>query len=142
VSSIVKFFAATQEEAVAALHSGPDPSLPVAVFGNFDAEEALLEWEEGLTGTPFVSLVEKDLPDVVAEIEDGPLLLRISAELSNSLASASSARIRDLAEWWMAEKSAGGAEIEHSAAVGILQTLADLARSACQADVDVYCWIS
>jgi len=140
VSTIVKFFAATQQEAVDALDSGPDPSLHVAVFGNFDAEGALLEWEEGLTGTAFMSLVEKDLPEVVAEIEGGPLVLRISAELLNALTSASSARINELAAWWVQEKSADGVEIELSVAEEILRILADLVRAAREADLGVYCW--
>ncbi|MFF7881750.1 hypothetical protein ACH40F_16550 [Streptomyces sp. NPDC020794] len=142
MSSIVKFFVASREGATDALSSGPDSSLRAAVFGNFDAEEALLDWESSLTGIPFESLVESDLPEVVAEVDDGPMVFRLSDELVSSLTSASSSGIHELALWWVGEKSANGIEIELPIALGILQSLVDLTRSADESGMGVYCWTS
>jgi len=71
MSNIVKFFAATNDGAVDSLRLGPDSSLNTITFGNFDAEEAILDWEARLTGIPFNSLVECDSPEVIAESEGG-----------------------------------------------------------------------
>ncbi|MFF0010673.1 hypothetical protein [Streptomyces sp. NPDC005374] len=140
MSSIVKFFVASEEGATGALNYGPGSSLRAAGFGNFDAEEALLDWESSLTGVPFESLVESDLPEVVAEIDDGPMVFRLSDELLSSLISSSSSEIRELALWWVGEKSANGVEIELPAALDILQRLVDLARSVDETGMGVYCW--
>lgn len=140
MSTIVKFFVAKDEEAIDALGFGPDSSFRVEVFGNFDAEEALLAWEAGLSGVPFDSLVESDLPEVVAEVDGGPMLLRVSDALASSLAAASRVRIHELAASWV--ESADGINVELPAAAGILRSLMDLARSASEPGVGVYCWIS
>ncbi|MER6243118.1 hypothetical protein [Streptomyces griseorubiginosus] len=142
MSSIVKFFVASREGATGALSSGPDSSLRSAVFGNFDAEEALLDWESSLTGIPFESLVESDLPEVFAEVDDGPMVFRLSDELLGSLTSASSSEIHELALWWVEEKSANGMEIEFPVALSILQSLVELALSADGPGMGVYCWTS
>lgn len=71
MSNIVKFFVATNDGAVDSLRIGPDSSLHSITFGNFDAEEAILDWEARLTGIPFDSLVESDLPEVVEESDGG-----------------------------------------------------------------------
>ena len=142
VSNIVKFFLATRANALNALNSGPDPSLPVASFGNFDAEDALLEWESHLAGRPFEDLVQEDIPQVVAEIEEGPTVLVLSEALMGALVHAPATRIDDLAQWWVAEKEDGHIEISRSVALTILQAIVNLACQKRRSDESVYCWTS
>lgn len=143
MSNIVKFFAAARADALGALDSGPNTLVPVATFGNFDAEEALLDWEAHLTGRTFESLVEDDIPDVVAEgSEGGPIVLSLSDDLMDALTTASSSQIDDLSRWWAGEKADGGTEISPSVASEILQELTGLIRQARDSGEGVYCWMS
>jgi hypothetical protein len=139
MSNIIKFFVTTRTQALAALTAGPDTSIRVATFGNFDAEEALLEWESHLTGRSFDALVAEDLPEVVAEIEDGPVVLALSAELTEALTSQNRS-IDELAHWWVDEKADDGMEIEPLIASEILQELVDLINQEREAGEHVYCW--
>ncbi|WP_329362414.1 hypothetical protein [Streptomyces sp. NBC_01483] len=140
MSNIVKFFVATNDGAVDSLRIGPDSSLHSITFGNFDAEEAILDWEARLTGIPFDSLVESDLPEVVEESDGGALVLRLSEALVDSLDRASASQILDLASWWASEEKVG--KIELAAAAGILQGLVELIREERRSGMFVYCWTS
>ncbi|RDI30994.1 hypothetical protein [Lentzea flaviverrucosa] len=136
MSSIVKFFAATNEEAAA---HGPDPSSRPLSCGNFDAEEALLHWEEHLTGTSFDDLLDSDVPEVVAEHEDtGAWVFALSDALQRSLANASTAALDELARRW-AESSTG--RIDPAIAADLLRNLADLIRNR-PPGTRVHCWTS
>ncbi|MGA3563513.1 hypothetical protein [Melissospora conviva] len=136
MSSIVKFFVATKEEALRSLASGPDSSSALS-FGNFDAEEALLDWESRLTGSSFESLVSGDLPEVVAEVEDGATVLLLSGPLVESLAGISDLEVDELVRWW-AELTVG---IELPAASAILKDLVCMIREARNLGKSVYCWV-
>ncbi|MFJ9361507.1 hypothetical protein [Streptomyces mirabilis] len=140
MSNIVKFFVATNDGAIGSLHIGPDSSLRSITFGNFDAEEAILDWEARLTGISFDSLVESDLPEVVEESDGGALVLRLSDSLVDSLDRASASQILDLASWWASEEKAG--KIEPAVAVGILQGLVELIREERHSGMFVFCWTS
>ncbi|WP_395293643.1 hypothetical protein ACF9IK_08540 [Kitasatospora hibisci] len=51
MSIVIKFFAAADAEAAAAVaQGGPDAVFGSLTFGNFDVEEALIEWEGIFTG--------------------------------------------------------------------------------------------
>ncbi|MFI6550544.1 hypothetical protein ACIBO9_45630 [Streptomyces prunicolor] len=139
MSNIIKFFVTTRDHALAALAAGPDASIRVATFGNFDAEEALLEWESHLTGRSFNALVGEDTPEVVAEIEDGPIVLALSAELTEALTSQNRS-IDELARWWVSEKADDGMELEPLIASEILHELVDLINQEREVGKDVYCW--
>ncbi|MET8411771.1 hypothetical protein ABZV34_27365 [Streptomyces sp. NPDC005195] len=140
MSNIVKFFVATNDGAIDSLRIGPDSSLDSITFGNFDAEEAILDWESRLSGVPFESLVESDLPEVVEESDEGALVLRLSESLVDSLGRASASQILDLASWWASEEKAG--KIEPAIAAGILQGLVELIREERRSGMFVYCWTS
>jgi hypothetical protein len=141
MSSIVKYFAATEADANDALETGPDASLPTLTYGNFDAEEALLYWESELTGRSFEDLVNDDLPEIVAESDDGPMVLALSDTLSTALTSADPSRLDDLARWWVDKKAEVGVEIEPAIASEIIRELTDLIRRPRKPDARVYCWI-
>lgn len=73
MSIIIKFFVAPDHDAAAAVvEVGPDDFFESLTFGNFDAEEALIEWESIFTGQTFEGLVAADVPEVVAD-PDPPL---------------------------------------------------------------------
>src|SRR3954447_20913101 len=105
MSNVVRFFAASRADAVAALEVGPEPTFPMVTYGNFDAEEALLNWEADLTGRSFDDVLDDDVPEVVAEEEDGPEVLALSEPLRASLVAASPERLGELARSWSAKAS-------------------------------------
>jgi hypothetical protein len=140
MSSIVKFFVATQEDAIDALDTGPIASTHVISFGNFDVEEALLDWESHLTGQTFSELLENDVPEEIGESDGGAVVLLLSEALLNSLTSASSSRIDELAMWWAGKKATDGIEIDPPLAADILQELVELVRRQRERDENVYCW--
>lgn len=140
MSNIVKFFVATRAGALGVMNSGVDASFRTASFGNFDVEEALLDWEAHLTGQSFESLVGQGLPLAVADDEAGSAVFLLSDELLAQLLAASSSQIDELAGWWVQEKAANGVEIDRSIALIILQELVDLIRQERGTDEGVYCW--
>ncbi|MER7643737.1 hypothetical protein [Streptomyces sp. NPDC126522] len=140
MSNIVKFFVATNNGAIDSLRVGPDSSLRSITFGNFDAEEAILDWESRLSGVPFESLVESDLPEVVEESDEGVLVLKLSDSLVDSLGRASASQILDLASWWASEEKAR--KIEPVIAASILRRLVELIREERRSGMFVYCWTS
>lgn len=142
VSSIVKFFVAAGSGAADALHTGPDASFPMASFGNFDAEEALLDWEAHLTGRTFTELIDEDLPETVVEDDGGAAVFRLSRSLLSALVSAERPRIDELAQWWVAKKADDGWKIDPAVASQILEELVALASRERGSDQDVYCWSS
>ncbi|MEU6098621.1 hypothetical protein [Streptomyces sp. NPDC047079] len=142
MSNAVKFFVAPREDAVGVLNTGPGTQFPMAWFGNFDVEEALLDWEAYLRGRSFEELVEEDLPEVIAEIEEGPAIFAISDDLIEALASASNSQIEELIQWWVAEKENDGMAIDRSAASAILHSLVELITRKREIGecAQVYCW--
>ncbi|WP_157606488.1 hypothetical protein [Saccharomonospora cyanea] len=141
MSTVVKFFVATNESAVDALAFGPDSSSRGLFFGNFDAEEALLDWESHLTGVSFGSLLAAGFPEVVAEDGEGASVLLLSERLVDSLAAASDSEVSELARWWVGEKAVDGTKVELPVASVILRSLVDLTREEREPRTRVYCWV-
>ncbi|WP_341719573.1 hypothetical protein QQG74_07570 [Micromonospora sp. FIMYZ51] len=142
MSVIVKFFVAMQEDAQAALERGPMGSLPVVEFGNFDAEEALLDWESRLTGYSFEELIARGHPEVVGENDSGSLVLRLSEDLVMSLSVMDRLQVRELSDWWAEEKVSNGTAIDPAVAEEIVRQLVMLVQLNSKDDASVYCWIS
>ncbi|GAA4084880.1 hypothetical protein [Actinomadura miaoliensis] len=140
MSTIVQFFVATRASARAALLGGPSASRTVVECGNFDVEEALLDWEAHCAGRSFEEIAEAGLPEVLAEIEDGPAVFSLSDTLVRSLGTASSSEIDELARWWVERKAEDGAELDPFVALGILRELAELIRGERDSEEHVYCW--
>ncbi|MEW1873004.1 hypothetical protein AB0420_33780 [Streptomyces caelestis] len=140
MSSIVRFFVASPSDATASRARGPNASLRSVTYGNFDAEEALLDWESRLTGGTFDRLLEGGGPEVVAEDEGGPTVFLLSDALLGELASLSDVRIGDTAAWWTEKKARDGFPIDLPVALRILQDVVRLVREERPAGENVYCW--
>ncbi|WP_406205450.1 hypothetical protein OH807_30885 [Kitasatospora sp. NBC_01560] len=146
MSIIIKFFVAPDDEAAAAVvDHGPDEAFESLVFGNFDVEEAIIEWESILTGRSFEELVDADEPAVVAGPGDGegPMVLAASRVLQDALAAADAPRLVGVSELWVQERAAGGEVLDPEVATRILCDVAELARSIGMQDGgSLYCWVA
>ncbi|MFE7113586.1 hypothetical protein ACFU98_46400 [Streptomyces sp. NPDC057575] len=143
MSIIIKFFVAPNDEAAATVvERGPDGVFESLVFGNFDVEEALIEWESIFTGRRFEDLVAADEPRVVADPGDGegPLVLVASAPLQDALSAAGQPRLAEVSELWVRERAADGETFDAELATELLGGLARLARTAGGRDAGLYCW--
>uniref|UniRef100_A0AAU2VGF9 Uncharacterized protein n=1 Tax=Streptomyces sp. NBC_00003 TaxID=2903608 RepID=A0AAU2VGF9_9ACTN len=72
MSIVIKFFVAPDAEAAAAVaEGGPDGVFESLTFGNFDVEEALIEWEGIFTGRSFEEVLDDGVPETVVDPDDG-----------------------------------------------------------------------
>ncbi|MFJ6769906.1 hypothetical protein ACIQOV_02800 [Kitasatospora sp. NPDC091257] len=126
MSIIIKFFVAPDDKAAAAVvEHGPGEAFESLVFGNFDVEEAMIEWEGILTGRSFEELVEADEPAVVADPGDGegPMVLAASTALQDALAVADTPRLVEVSELWAQERAAEGEVLDPEVAPGCQGTV-------------------
>jgi hypothetical protein len=145
VSIIIKFFASPNRDAAAAVaETGPDGVFDPLTYGNFDAEEALIEWESIFTGRSFAELVDADVPEVVADPHDGegPLLLLVSAVLQDALAAADSLRLSEVSRRWVRVRAEDREVFDPETAAWILTGLAELARGTDGRRDRLYCWLA
>jgi hypothetical protein len=145
VSIIINFFVAPDHEAAAAVVGhGPDGVFESLAFGNFDASEAMIEWESIFTGHSFEELVDADEPVVVADLDDGegPTVFVASKALRHALAAANLSRLAEVSELWVQERAAVGEEFDLEIATEILGELARLARSIAGREDGLYCWMA
>ncbi|MFF5157787.1 hypothetical protein ACFY3N_16295 [Streptomyces sp. NPDC000348] len=143
MSTIVEFFVAPDDaSAAAALRAGPRRAESLS-FGNFDPEEAVVEWECLLVGGGFEELVEAGEPCVVAgRDDDGCVVFALSPRLAAALADAERSRLRDVAVSWAAWRAEDGEDIGAEIAEVILGELAALAGHARSRGQGVYCWVA
>ncbi|MFD6334270.1 hypothetical protein ACFWGI_32470 [Streptomyces niveus] len=145
MSVIIKYFIAPDEASAASVvDSGPDGVLGSLSCGNFDASEAVIEWESLLTGRSFEALVAADKPYSIADPgeEGGPLLFVISAALQGALAGTPADRLAGVGELWIRERAAEGEVFDPEMVGELLSDLADLARTAGQRGHGLYCWMA
>ncbi|MFI0990839.1 hypothetical protein, partial [Streptomyces exfoliatus] len=144
VSIIVKFFVAPDDTSASlALQSGPEPAFESLSFGNFDPEEAVLEWECLLAGGSFEDLAEAGEPRIVAgQDNDGCVVFALSPRLSTALADAEHARLRDVAASWTRLRAEDGEVIGTEIADAIVGDLAAFVSSARRQNQSVYCWVA
>ncbi|MER7960017.1 hypothetical protein [Streptomyces sp. NPDC096030] len=144
MSIIVKFFVAPDDTSASlAIQSGPGRAFESLSFGNFDPEEAVLEWECLLTGGSFEDLVEAGEPRIVAgQDSDGCFVLALSPRLSTALADAEHSRLRDVAASWTRLHAEDGDVIGTEIADAIVEDLAALVSSARRQNQSVYCWVA
>ncbi|MEU7744699.1 hypothetical protein [Nonomuraea sp. NPDC049158] len=143
MSIIIKFFVAPSHEAAAAVvDGGPDGAFESLSYGNFDAEEALIEWEGIFTGRSFDELIAADEPEVVADPGDGkgPMLLAASKALQDALAAAGQSRLVEASRLWVQERAADGEVFDQEIATQLLSDLARLAHGLRGRDHRLYCW--
>ncbi|WP_030554919.1 hypothetical protein [Streptomyces exfoliatus] len=144
MSNIVKFFVAPDDTSASlALQTGPGRVFESLSFGNFDPEEAVLEWECLLVGGSFEELVEGGEPRIVAgQDNDGCVVFAISPRLSAALSDATHSRLSDLAASWTQLRAEDGEVIGAEIADAIVGDLAALISSARRQSQGVYCWVA
>ncbi|MFI0967584.1 hypothetical protein ACH4S8_40335 [Streptomyces sp. NPDC021080] len=144
MSIIVKFFVAPDDASAAlTLQTGPGPAFESLSFGNFDPEEAVVEWECLLADGSFEDLVEAGEPRIVAgEDHGGCVVFAISPGLSTALADAERPRLREVAASWVQLRAEEGENIDVDIADAIMSDLAALVSSACRQGQGVYCWVA
>ncbi|MCF3133640.1 hypothetical protein [Streptomyces olivochromogenes] len=144
MSIIVEFFVAPDDASAAlALQTGPRRVFESLSFGNFDAEDAVVEWECLLAGGSFEELFEADEPRFVAgQDDDGCVVFAISPRLSAALADAERSELKDAAVSWAAQRAEDGEVIDTEIAEAILSDLAALVGSARRQGQGVYCWVA
>ncbi|MFD9327974.1 hypothetical protein [Streptomyces sp. NPDC060065] len=143
MSIIVEFFVAQDDASAAlALQTGPGRVESLS-FGNFDPEEAVVDWECLLADVRFEELVEAGEARIVADQGDGGcVVFAISARLSTALADAERSQLRDVAVSWAAQRAKDSEAIDTEIADGILGDLAALVSSARRQGQGVYCWVA
>ncbi|MDT6983876.1 hypothetical protein ACFSUJ_12905 [Streptomyces lusitanus] len=143
MSVIVQFFAAPDDaSAASALQTGPRRAFESLSFGNFDPEEAVVEWECLLSGGSFEELVEAGEPRlIVGEDDDGGIVFAMSSRLFAALAEAERSELRDAAAAWSLQRAEDGEVIDTEIAEVILSNLAAFASRARRQGHDVYCWV-
>ncbi|GAA2656881.1 MULTISPECIES: hypothetical protein [Streptomyces] len=144
MSIIVKFFVAPDDTSASlTLRTGPGRAFESLSFGNFDPEEAVIEWECLLVGSSFEELAEAGEPRIVAgQDNDGCVVFAISARLSAALAEAGHARLRGVAASWAQLRAEDGEVIDTEVADAIVGDLAALVSSARRQNQGVYCWVA
>ncbi|MGW1762338.1 hypothetical protein [Streptomyces mirabilis] len=144
MSIVVKFFVAPDDtSAASALQTGPGRAFESLSLGNFDPEEAVVEWECLLAGGSFEELVEAGEPRIVAgQDDDGCVIFAVSPRLSAALAGAERPRLRDAAASWAAQRGQDGEVIDTAIADAIVGDLAVLVSSARRRSHGVYCWVA
>jgi hypothetical protein len=145
MSIIVKFFTAPDDTAAAGtVDRGPTGLFDALAAGNFDAAEAVIEWEAIFTGQSFETIVSAGEPRMVAGPgeEDGPLVFAASGALRGALAGAAPARLAEVGELWIQERAEEGEVFDPEMVEGLLGDLADLARTAAGRGHSLYCWMA
>ncbi|WP_433471270.1 hypothetical protein [Saccharomonospora azurea] len=131
MSTVIRFFVAPSHEAAAAVvDCGPDRAFESLSYGNFDAGEALTEWESIFTGRSFEGLVAADEPEAVTGSDDGdgPVVFAASEALRDALAAADQAQLGEVSQLWVQKRAADGETFDQEIATEILSELARLAR--------------
>ncbi|WP_053763790.1 hypothetical protein [Streptomyces sp. AS58] len=145
MSIVIKFFVAPDHAAAAAVvERGPDRVFNTLTYGNFDIDEALIEWESILTGRSFDELVAADESEVVADPDGGPgpLLIAASRSLQDALAGADEPWIVEVSQQWIQKRAEDGEEFDQELAAEILGELAGLVRTVGKREDRLYCWMA
>uniref|UniRef100_A0A8D4BE95 DUF1877 family protein n=1 Tax=Streptomyces pratensis (strain ATCC 33331 / IAF-45CD) TaxID=591167 RepID=A0A8D4BE95_STRFA len=140
----MKFFVAPDDTSAGlALQTGPERAFGSLSFGNFDPEEAVVEWEWLLAGGSFEELVEAGEPRIIAGLDDeGCVVFAISPRLSSALAEATHSRLSDVAASWTQLRAEDGEVIDTEITDVIVGDLAALVTSARRQNQSVYCWVA
>lgn len=135
------FFAAPDDSAAASvLETGSVRGFASLPLGNFDPEEAVVEWESLLTGGSFEELAEAGEPRVVAGADHGEhVVFALSPRLSAALAGAEPSRLWEVAVAWAERRAADGEVIDPDVARAIVDDVAALVGEAGRRGEGVYC---
>ncbi|MEU7021691.1 hypothetical protein ABZ990_13660 [Streptomyces sp. NPDC046203] len=143
MSALVKSFVAPDDAAALTLRTGPGRASETLSLGNFDAEEAVVEWECLLADGDFDELVAAGEPRVVAgQDDDGCVVFALSTRLSAALVDAEYSGLRNAAAAWARLRADDGEDIDVAIAEAIVSDLAALASSAARWNQGVYCQVA
>ena len=144
MSEYIEFFVAPNDASAARARTrGPRSSVTTVSGSYFDADDAVIAWENLLTGRVDPTAATLDEPRMVADyVNDGSGVFVLSEELVRSLARAEPGRLQQIAQQWLIDEAGSGYEVEPDAAFNILIGLADLARDSIVAGRRLYCWVS
>ncbi|WP_374772744.1 hypothetical protein OG756_05975 [Streptomyces sp. NBC_01310] len=148
MSTIVTFFAAPDDASAAlVVETGPGRAFASLGFGNFDPEEAVVEWESLLSDGSVDDLVEAGEPRIVAGADDdgGAVVFALSDRLVDALAEAEPSRLQETAVRWAglrAEDGEDGEAIDPDVARDMVTALGALARRTGELDHGLYCWVA
>ncbi|HEX3787490.1 MAG TPA: hypothetical protein VHW44_06480 [Pseudonocardiaceae bacterium] len=145
---LFSYFAATSDDVAAAvidLPSGPGAGSTVLAtieVADVDPVVQLGTLESLLTGAGYSEVIGKPRQGHPLAVRDGGecLVLTITDELRDALATASNTALHTVAGRWAATDEFGG-QAEPEMLVDILQELAGLARSARAGTGKLYCWL-
>jgi hypothetical protein len=110
MSEYIEFFAAPDDPTAAAVHAtGPGAYFTTVSGAFFDADDAVVTWENLLTGGARNNMVASEEPRMVAPwVNDGSAVFALSDQLVACLVRAEPPRLREIAEAWLAELLAAG----------------------------------
>lgn len=140
MSEFIAFFAAPGDRAAARVRRrGPAPAgHPHVSATGFDADDAVVTWENVLTGRDRPHEATPGDPRMVAEFQnDGSAVFQLSADLAGRLAALGPDDTARLATAWCAAEP----DLPAAAAVDVLLGVAGLARTAAGSGARLYCWV-
>lgn len=144
MSIIVQFFIAPDDASAAlVLPTGPRSAFESLSCGDFDAEDAVIEWESLLTGNSHEALLAVGEPRVIAgQANDGCTVFAISDRLITALASTEQSSLDEVAELWVQLQAEDGDVFDTEIVSEILGDLAGLACRAIEQSHGLYCWVA
>ncbi|WP_326592894.1 hypothetical protein [Streptomyces sp. NBC_01294] len=145
MSTIVTFFAAPDDASAAlVVETGPGRAFASLGFGNFDLEEAVVEWESFLSDGSVDDLVEAGEPRIVAGADDdgGAVVFALSDRLVDALSEAEPSRLQETAVQWAGLRAEDGEVIDPDVAREMVTALGALARRTGELDHGLYCWVA
>jgi len=143
---IVTFFVAADDKAAIELMAGDSvDDFESVSYGNFDADEAVVEWTSILTGESFADLIAADEPRILGVAEDpegvdnSQLLFVIPAALQRALVDSDGPSLAEVRDRWLGERAEDGEEFDPELVDQLFNDLASLARVADRLGQFVYC---
>jgi hypothetical protein len=139
---MVRFFRAPARTAVADWNDAGVLADHLFECGNFDAEEAILEWESMASGMTVEELLANNIPEISWEGESGSFIMEIPIATSSWLLRASEGDIGELASFWSRNTERYGQKISQENAISIIREVGRLVAEARRDGEAVYCWTS
>jgi hypothetical protein len=146
VSSIIKFFLATDDEEAAGMPPDSLAGGPETVeLGNSDPVRMLNDWEAAFLARDADEILDGGRPVVgggarFVPFEGSRVLIGVSPDLVTDLAEADEARLAEIRSHWIQLESLDGEELDSVTAGELLAEIAGLAVLADGRGHGVYCW--
>lgn len=146
MSSIIKFFLATDDEEAAGMPPGSLAEGPeTAELGNFDPVGMPNDWEAAFLARDADEILDGGRPMVgggawVLPVEGSGVLIAVSPDLVTDLAEADEARLAEIRSHWIQLQSLDDEELDSVTAGELLAEIAGLAVLAGERGHGVYSW--